>query len=236
MRQTQTATKEAKMRPIKTPKTLVEMTYETLVDAICSGELHPGERLTQEEIAARLNVSRQPVNNALAMLKANRFVEDTGRRGVVVSEISADQFLSIYEFRTAIEPFAVRLAGDRMPEDAARQTEKILENGWAAVRSGNAPAQVQADIAFHEMIYDWAGNETILSTMQMNWQHIRRAMALVVREGIAAEISWQEHTRIVEALLRGDVDEAAQEMQGHIVRAQAKTVEALKRRKSDLSE
>ena len=54
------------MRQIQPKKTLVEQTYETLVDAICSGELPPGERLAQEEIATRLNVSRQPVNNALA--------------------------------------------------------------------------------------------------------------------------------------------------------------------------
>ena len=74
------------------------------------------------------------------------------------------------------------------------------------------------------MIYDWSGNATIISTMRMNWQHIRRAMNLVIREGIAAETSWQEHTRILEALLRGDVDKAASEMQEHIVSAQAKTV------------
>jgi DNA-binding GntR family transcriptional regulator len=217
------------MRQIQPKKTLVEQTYETLVDAICSGELPPGERLAQEEIATRLNVSRQPVNNALAMLKSNGFVEETGRRGVVVSEISPDQFRSIYEFRTAVEPFAVRLAAERLPGDAARQAEKVMKDGKAAFFSGSAKAQVEADIAFHEMLYHWAGNAIILSTMRMNWQHIRRAMNLVIREGVTAETSWQEHNRIIEALMRGDVAQAAAEMEGHIVRAQAKTMEALER-------
>ena len=79
------------------------------------------------------------------------------------------------------------------------------------------------------MLYHWAGNAIILSTMRMNWQHIRRAMNLVIREGVTAETSWQEHNRIVDALMRGDVTQAAAEMEGHIVRAQAKTMEAVER-------
>ena len=215
------------MRQIKPKKTLVEQTYDIVLDAICSGEFTPGERLTQEEIAERINVSRQPVIHALAMLKANNFVEDAGKRGVVVSRISADHFRDIYDFRSAVEPLAVRLASVRMPQDAAAQAEKVMENGWTAVSSGSARRQVEADIAFHEMIYGWAGNEIIISTMRMNWQHIRRAMSLVVREGISAETSWQEHGRIVDALLGGSVDDAALEMTGHISRAQEKTMAAL---------
>ena len=98
------------METIEQPKSLAERTHDILLDAICSGEFEPGERLNQYEIAARLNVSRQPVNSAISVLKVNGFVEETGRRGVVVKQITADEFLSIYEFRTALEPFAVRLA------------------------------------------------------------------------------------------------------------------------------
>jgi DNA-binding GntR family transcriptional regulator len=215
------------MREIKTQKTLVEQTYDILVDAICSGELPPGERLTQEDVAARLNVSRQPVNNAFAMLRANRFVEDTGRRGVVVSEISVEQFRSIYEFRTAIEPFAIRLAARRLPANADREAKDMMERGRATIRSGTAKDQVEADMAFHEMIYRWTGNATIAISMRMNWQHMRRAMSAVLREGVAAATSWEEHAQIVEALLDGDADRSATVMLDHIERAQEKTLGAL---------
>lgn len=211
------------MRPITPKKTLVEQTYDILVEAICTGDLPPGERLTQEEIAERLNISRQPVNNALTMLKANGFVEETGRRGLVVSEISAEQFMSIYEFRSAIEPFAVRLSVQRLPDHAAAQAKEILEKGRQAVRSKNPRAQIETDFAFHEMIYGWSGNATILATMCMHWQHIRRAMGVVLRDNQSAEASWDEHTRVITAMLQGDADTAAAEMEGHIVRAQAKT-------------
>ena len=80
------------MEAVKPKKTLVEETYDILVDAICTGEFRPGERLNQDEIAAKLNVSRQPVNSAISILKANGLVEDTGRRSVVVTRFDHGPF------------------------------------------------------------------------------------------------------------------------------------------------
>lgn len=212
---------------IEQPKSLTDQTYDILLDAICSGEFEPGERLNQDEIATRLKVSRQPVNSAISVLKANGFVEDTGRRGVVVSQISVDQFLSIYEFRSAVEPFAIRLAHARKPADAARRAEELLNRGRQAVRSGDAQTQIEIDFQFHAMIYGWAGNTTIIDAMQTNWRHIRRSMGVVVRQIIAAEVSWDEHTEIIEDLMRDDVESAELRMKNHIMRAQAETVALL---------
>lgn len=211
------------MQTIEQPKSLTEQTHDILLNAICSGEFEPGERLNQDEIAARLKVSRQPVNSAISLLKANGFVEDTGRRGVVVSRISPEQFLSIYEFRSAVEPFAIRLAHERKPADAAQEAEMMLKRGWEAVRSNDPHQQIAVDFEFHEMIYTWAGNDTIQTTMHTNWHHIRRAMAVVVRGVVSAETSWTEHSRMIDALMQGDVARAEEEMKAHIDRAMAKT-------------
>lgn len=156
------------MDVVKLPKSLVDQTYEILLDAICSGELAPGERLNQDEIAARLDVSRQPVNSAISMLKAHNFVEDTGRRGVIISKIEARQFHEIYEFRSAIEPFAIRLASERMPLDAAARARQMLERGQEVAETQGTIAQVKVDMEFHEMIYEWTGNATIQRTMRLN--------------------------------------------------------------------
>lgn len=215
------------MHTIEQPKSLVEQTHDILLNAICAGEFEPGARLNQDEIAARLKISRQPVNSAISVLKANGFVEDTGRRGVVVSRITADQFLSIYEFRSAVEPFAVRLAHDRKPADAALQADAMLKRGWKAAKSRDPQLQITVDFEFHEMIYAWAGNATIAATMRTNWHHIRRSMGVVVRGGVAAETSWEEHTKIIDALMHGDIDAAERAMKGHIERAQAKTAALL---------
>jgi DNA-binding GntR family transcriptional regulator len=171
------------MKEIAPPKSLTEQTYDILLNAICAGEFEPGERLNQDNIAARLKVSRQPVNSAISILKANGFVEDTGKRGVVVAQFSTDQFNSIYEFRSAVEPFAIRLAHVRKPDDAATLAQDMLSRGWKAVKSGDLSVQIQTDLEFHTMIYDWSGNATIATTMRTNWHHIRRAMGVVVRQG-----------------------------------------------------
>lgn len=218
------------MDAIKPAKTLTEQTHDILLNAICSGEFEPGQRLHQDEIAARLKVSRQPVNSAISVLKANGFVEDTGRRGVIVSQISADQFLSIFELRTAIEPFAIRLAHQRKPSDAAKQAQDMLKRGWAAVASNDVSLQINLDYEFHEMIYGWAGNPAIRDTMRTNWNHIRRSMGVVLRRGVASKTSWEEHDRIITALMRGEVEGAEHEMRRHIERAQEKTAALLSAR------
>ena len=218
---------ETPMKTVRQPKSLAEQTHDILLEAICSGELTPGERLNQDEIAARLQVSRQPVNSAISILKANGFVEDTGRRGVVVSQITSAQFAAIYEFRAGMEPFAIRLAIERKPATAANEAQDILKRGWQAVETKDATQKVRADAAFHKMIYGWTGNPIILSTMQMHWQHMRRSIGLVIRKGVAARTSWEEHERIIDAMLRDDVDRAVAEMQDHIARAQQITTERL---------
>lgn len=215
---------------IEQPKSLTEQTHDILLNAICSGEFEPGQRLHQEEIAARLCVSRQPVNSAISILKANGFVEDTGRRGVVVAPVSVDQFQSIYEFRSMLEPFAVRLAYDRMPPDAPERAQDLLRRGWAAVKSRDPIAQIDTDFEFHKMIYGWSGNETIQQTMHLHWHHIRRAMSVVLRMGVAAEESWQEHEEIIAGLLKQDVEAAEAAMRRHIDNAQHKTIGMLLRK------
>lgn len=215
------------MQTIKPKKTLTEETYEVLLDAICSGELPPGERITQDEIAARLNVSRQPVNSALSLLKSNRLVEDTGRRGVVVAPIDPGLFGAIYEYRRAVEPYAVRLAAERRGCAARLEADEVMTAGHAALASGKTTELVVADMRFHEMLYRWSGNAVIASSMRLNWHHIRRTMTAILQVPGTPEASWDDHAQIVDAFFRGEVDMAADAMTCHITKAEEKIGRAL---------
>lgn len=197
------------------------------MDSICAGELLPGERLNQDEIALKLNVSRQPVNSALAILRTNGYVEDTGRRGVVVAAIQPVQFQSIYEFRALIEPFAIRLAGKRMEREHKTEAEKILKVGNAAVKSRDVRALLREDMNFHEMIYRWSGNHVIESSMRVNWLHIRRSMAEVLKNPASAIPTWEEHSTIILHLLDDNTNAAAKAMKHHIERAGKETMQVL---------
>lgn len=215
------------MESIAPKRTLVEETYEILLDAICSGELRPGERLNQDEIAARLNVSRQPVNSAISILKANRFASDAGRRGAIVAYVDRDQFRSIYEFRSVVEPFAVTLAARRLGDDADAEAQEALRRGRREIAAQNIKGLLTADMMFHEMIYRWSGNHVIEASMHVNWPHMRRSMAEVLRFPGSAEQVWDDHERIVGHLLAGNAEAAADEMKSHIGVAFEKTMRVL---------
>ena len=212
------------MKVIKQTKSLTEQAYEILLDKICVGELESGMRLNQDNLAKDLDISRQPVNSAISILKSNGFVEETGRRGVVVSPITSAHLNSIYEFRSAIEPLAVQLAADRKPSSADRDAVKILERGWNAVNSGNLNEQVQADFEFHSLIYGWTQNSFLINAMKLNWNHIRRGMCIILGEGDYPPKAWDEHERMIMSLLKGHVPVAVTEMKEHIENAKKITI------------
>lgn len=206
------------MLTLEPRKTLVEQTYDALVDAICIGALAPGERLTEDALAARLNVSRQPVNAALAMLRANHLVEATGRRGVVVSRIDPVLYRNIYDFRSVVEPLAVELAGRQgLTRDDLKEGERIVAAGWKAKRDEDTLGMVRADVEFHSLIYRLSGNSVIENTMRVYWQHIRRAMVEILRGKDYPDTVWSQHEAIFTALAEERTADASAVMRQHIV-------------------
>src|SRR5690554_6105043 len=117
------------MEALSRQSTVLEAVYAALRDSICEGRLTPGERLTQDDIADQLGVSRQPVGQALILLKSQGFVSETGRRGLVVAPLRIETVRDIYELRGALDGLAASLAAQRAgPELLARGTE-ILDEG-----------------------------------------------------------------------------------------------------------
>ena len=207
------------MEQLASPKTLVEQAYDVILDAICAGTLRPGERLTQDSVAKRLNVSRQPIHNALLVLKAQGFVRDAGRRGLAVAPLDPKLFEAIYQFRSAIEPLAVKLATARLDAQATKRGRALIAQGRAAVQAADDKLLVQADMDFHSFIYELSDNSLILQTMRLNWQHLRRAMGEVLRIASLSRRIWREHEAILSAMTRGDAEGAARLIHDHVVLA-----------------
>jgi DNA-binding GntR family transcriptional regulator len=197
----------------------MDQAYEVILDAICDGALKPGERLTQESVAQRLNVSRQPIHNALLVLKAQGFVREAGRRGLAVAPLDRNLFRSIYEFRSAIEPLAVRLAAARITPERISEGRSLIAKGEAVARRRDIRGMIEADMNFHTFLYELSGNILIVETMRLNWQHLRRAMGAVLQIERVSRRVWKEHARVIELLSRADVDAAVRQMEAHIVRA-----------------
>jgi len=194
---------------------LVDRVYRALLDAISDGSVAPGTRLTQEDIAARLAVSRQPVLQALRLLKKDGLVVDAPGRGVLVAPLDAAWIAQVYEVRGALDALAARLAaGRRVVLDPA-----LVETGRRAARGRAIPAMVEADIAFHEAIYAASGNPLIGQSARLHWVHLRRVMGAVLQQSRQRQALWDEHAAIADAIARGDADGAARLIDHHGRRA-----------------
>src|SRR6185312_8730863 len=195
---------------------LADRVYRSILDAICDGELAPGQRITQDELAQRLDVSRQPVLQALRLLKTQGFVRDSQRRGVVVASLDPTFIAHLCEVRSALDGMACRAAALRGQADARLWGPKLIAGGRAAVRSGSVPDLIAADMRFHLFLHELSGNPLIAETAAVHWQHIRRVMGGSLRRRyLEWRGIWDEHAAILDAVMRGDADAAEREARHH---------------------
>lgn len=197
-------------------KTLVEQVYEQILDAICNGALGSGDRVTQDDLALRLQVSRQPVMTAMGQLRQQGFLVEHGRRGLQVAPVDRARFDAIYELRSALEPLAASLAAQRATPAQLARGRALLAQGRETGTASDPKAALLADLAFHAWIYETSGNPLIVESMQSHWQHLRRAMGEVLRHPQLAQVVWDEHATILDAIARGDADQAAQAIRAHV--------------------
>jgi DNA-binding GntR family transcriptional regulator len=206
---------------------LAEQAYNAILDAICNGGFAPGQRLTQEQLAATLDVSRQPILQALLLLRKQGFVRETGRRGIVVAPLDPDFVTRLYEVRSALDALACRSAALRQPGTAARRGPALVEAGRAAARSRSVARMIAADMAFHLFFYELSGNPLIAETASLHWQHIRRVMGAYLQRMETPESIWDEHAEILAAVASGDAGLAERLARRHADESASKVHDAL---------
>jgi len=204
------------MQSLPPQTTIVEQAYRAILDAICEGRLEPGERLTQESVAAKLAVSRQPVGQALLLLKQQKFLTEAGRRGLMVAPLDRDFMRWIYELRLGIDPLAVALAAMRATGAALVQGERIVEEGQRAVREGSIAQLIAADMSFHMYLYQLSGNQLFVDMMGERWNHLRRSMREVLQHRAYRKAIWVEHEQILRAIGERNAEGAAALARAHL--------------------
>lgn len=207
------------MDAIAQQRPLSELVYERVVEGICNGTLAPGERLTQDGLAKQLDVSRLPVGQALKRLEAEGFVRPAGRRGLKVAPLEARFVRELYEFRAGIDQVSAGLAARRAGAALRERGVALLERGRRAAVARDIPALIAADMAFHQLICETAGNAVILETMASHWNHTRRVMHEILSDDRNQDQVWREHAAILDAVCAGDVDLAERVARRHVERA-----------------
>ena len=218
------------MIPLEPLPNLIDQVYGRILEAIIDRTLPPGQRITQNELADRLGVSRQPISHALHLLHRQGLVAESGKRGFEVTQLDPQRIRELYEVRGAIDALAARLAAARVKADAAAraQLEAALEAG-RAIDDGTPLARLIAlDVDFHSAIYRLAGNSAIEEMIAPQWPHMRRSMATVLAELDYRGSAWTEHETIAAHVFSGNAAAAEAAALAHAQTAGRMTEEKLR--------
>jgi DNA-binding GntR family transcriptional regulator len=192
------------MIPINSKPALIDQVYEQIKQAIITGDLLPCAPLAQEALAAELGVSRQPVSHALILLEKDGLVVEKGRKGRMVAPLDNHQLLGLYQVRGVLDGLAASLCAAQSDIAQKIDFDRLLADGFAAIKNQNVQQLVAADIAFHTEIYHGSGNPQIFNAVQAGWPHMVRAMHNVLSGAISAADIWQDHQNIAKAICEGD--------------------------------
>jgi DNA-binding GntR family transcriptional regulator len=201
------------------PGTAAQHALEALRRAMVAGELRPGDRVRQEEIAERLDLSIAPVREALAVLEQEGQVRYLPRRGYSVAELDLDDLREIYELRALLESRAARRALPLFDEDAIERLELAARDCVEAASAGDVAAELEANRRFHFAVLASPGQSHTLRLIQLLWDSTEtyRAMYYNAPEGRREAV--EAHERIIAAIRAGDAEALVAEQDAHRGRA-----------------
>ena len=205
------------MKMLSVQPNLVEQVHEAILLEISSGKLTPGTRIIQEQIAAELGVSRQPVQQALLLLRNQGLLKDATGRGLIVAPLDPDYIRQMYEVRAMLEGLAFRKAAETNPHVAAAQGAELISKGRQAVKGGSVQELIAADMAFHNFVYTLSENLLIAPTMDTHWTYTQRVMGEVLMRDEKPRDIWDQHEAMLAAIAQGDGDAAEQAARAHIM-------------------
>lgn len=218
------------MKALTIQPNLVEQVRDAILEEVASGQLAPGDRVIQEQIAQALGVSRQPVQQALVLLRNQGVLHDAPGRGLLVAPLDPQHVQHMYDVRAAVEGLAARRAAELNSERAAKAGPALIDAGRRAVAGGSVAKMIAADIKFHEFICSLSGNPLIASTLDSHLTHTQRVMGEVLLRDEKPRDIWDQHAAIMQAVADGDGDRAEALARTHLTQAAGFMVARLRRK------
>lgn len=198
-------------------QSLQDRIRESVVSAIHSGRLTPGSQLDERALAEEFESSRTPVREALLMLAAQGLVTIVPRAGIFVHKPTAAELVAMFETLAEMEGVVARLATQRISEAGKNVLVRAHEDAGRYVEAGDTPGYVEANQRFHDVLYQATANAFLAEQIVQ----LRRRLAIYGnRKGLISPArvpsSYREHGLVVEAVLAGNPDMAAEAMRSHV--------------------
>jgi DNA-binding GntR family transcriptional regulator len=202
-------------------KTLSDEAYESIVARIVDGRFSPGMRLVVSSLAAELQLSATPINEALSALDREGLVSYAPHRGYSVRELDADDIEEVFTVREIVEGLAVRLATERADAAVIAQLGQLVKRAAAMIRKRDFEAFYELDMEFHRSICRACGNSLVARIVEMLHAQMRLLVAQAVYAPGRFEGAHVEHEAILDGIRAGQPDVAERAMRQHIREAKA---------------
>lgn len=201
---------------IQSHRPLRELVYEELRNLILSGEIKPGTRMMEIELADSMGVSRTPIREAIRKLEKEGLVTIEPRKGAYVSTISMNDIVNILQIRGTLEGLAAMLAATRIKEIELMKLKEASQAFDRAVEEGNTKDMISNDTLFHHIIVEASGNDLLIKMVTDLQEIVLRFRYLYYKDFKRAEKMPPEHANILRAIETGSGETARSAAEFHI--------------------
>lgn len=207
------------IRALGKPRSMGDIAYDYLKQAIVKGDIPPGQRLIENQLSAQMEVSRVPVREAVKKLEQEGLVERSGVRGFVVKGLTREEIEETLGIRALLESYAAYLATEHLTDAILKKLEESIEAYRTAFdKKSSTDKLMQLNTQFHEIIYKAAGSGKLYSLINSFRDAIHRYRRPLLASEHYAKVSLQDHEAMVKAMRRKDKKKVEELVRKHILR------------------
>lgn len=195
---------------------LRDVVFNTLRQAILRGELKPGERLMEIQLANKLGVSRTPIREAIRKLELEGLVLMIPRKGAEVADITEKSLRDVLEVRKALEELAVQLTCDKITKEQIRELEAAAEEFEKILKSSDVTEIAEADVRFHDIIYTATDNQRLIQLLNNLGEQMYRYRVEYLKNPDAYPQLVAEHEAIIRHIEKKEKEKATEIVCKHI--------------------
>jgi DNA-binding GntR family transcriptional regulator len=210
---------------------LREVIFNSLREAIILGELKPGQRLMEVQLAEKMGVSRTPVREAIRKLELEGLVDMIPRKGAHVAELSIKDIMDVLEVRASLDGLAASLASERITDDEMKELKHINDQFGAYIEKENLGGSIKKDVEFHDIIYRASRNDKLISILNNLREQVQRFRVIYIKDYSSPSNLIKEHSDILETLSNRDSEAARNSAKAHILNQEASILGSLKLQK-----
>lgn len=211
---------------------LRDVVFNTLRQAILRGELKPGERLMEIQLANKLGVSRTPVREAIRKLELEGLVLMIPRKGAEVADISEKSLRDVLEVRKALEELAARLACDKIRKAQLTKLRRAAEDFRKILKSNDITQIAEADVCFHDIIYEATENQKLIQLLNNLREQMYRYRIEYLKHREVYQQLLQEHEEIILRIGNKEKEEAVEVVCKHIDNQVETVMDVIRTKKS----